>query len=71
MTYPQCCVDEDMDGLLGLTQCWGEEEEESKMVYTSYTNNHSGQSKCVLLFVRHFYMDKEGKGNTGEQHEKK
>ncbi|XP_050694544.1 palmitoyltransferase ZDHHC20-B-like isoform X2 [Eriocheir sinensis] len=43
VTYPQRCIDEDMDGLLGPTERWADEDE-SEMAFTAYTNNHNGQS---------------------------
>lgn len=40
VTYPQRCVDEDTDDLLGARQRWADDEE-NEMMCTGYANNHA------------------------------
>ncbi|XP_042219489.1 palmitoyltransferase ZDHHC20-B-like isoform X3 [Homarus americanus] len=53
VTYPQRCVDEDTDDLLGARQRWAEDEEENELVCTGYANNHTHALEEVVVQGNH------------------
>ena len=49
MTYPQRCVDEDTDDLLGARQRWAEDEENE--LSSGYVNNHSHGKLAFYIYI--------------------
>ncbi|KAK8734383.1 hypothetical protein OTU49_006156 [Cherax quadricarinatus] len=53
VTYPQRCVDEDTDDLLGARQRWADDEEENELMCTGYTNSHTHALEEVIVQANH------------------
>ncbi|XP_063852881.1 palmitoyltransferase ZDHHC20-B-like isoform X2 [Scylla paramamosain] len=52
VTYPQRCIDEDQDGLLGPRHRWADDDE-SEMAYTGYSNHHTQSLEEVVVQSNH------------------
>lgn len=63
VTYPQRCVDEDTDDLLGSRQRWAEDDEENDLT-TGFTNNHTYRKFCYCSVNYHFTIFAFPKSNS-------
>ncbi|XP_045118192.1 palmitoyltransferase ZDHHC20-B-like isoform X3 [Portunus trituberculatus] len=52
VTYPQRCIDEDQDGLLGPRHRWADDDD-NEMAYTGYNNHHAQSLEEVVVQSNH------------------